>query len=545
MNISDSPKTKNRNGLIGKVVKFLVLCVLTFLALFYVLKDHPQETFSKLLSINLFPFLLCLSLVLFLNLLDGIVMTLLARIYQKNYSFLDGVKCSLILSCFGSFNKAGGHLVQAVTLAKQDVEGYHAASIVTMNFLMYQLTLTIYSLVMVFVGYPFVKDIPLNLLGGFPVFYLSLFSLLFDFLFFLVLVFLSCSKNFHRFLIQVGLFFIHILHLKRDPEKAKREWVMKITTYRIECKRLMQHKRLVLLLFSVSLIRQIVTNSIPFFCLWCMGVDVFGVGYLKLLSGASYLNLITTVVPAGAPEVCFQSIFSNLVSSIQSDGSFASSSNLLWRFLTFYLPVLIGGIVFMTQKSRKGECVLPEDDLTMYDLEVCNYENTMIVKNPSKDGDEILSEKEIERSVFRMKHYLSRIKKKKPESYYDRTITLTLQKEQLSEVLKETELLEKKSRKNYDEIQKEVEKEEAFLSQRQRKKDARKEERRLLKAQRKLAREKRILEKLQPVKTTIKVDDRYGINLGEDAFLVSQSHTSYDESEIDHSLDGDGKKGGL
>ncbi len=545
MNATDSLKTKQKSKFLGTALRFLLLASLTFLALFYVLKDHPGETFSKLLSINLLPFLLCLSLVLFLNVLDGFAITLLARIYRKNYSFSDGFKCSLIFACFSSFNKAGGHLFQAITLVRQDVEGYHAASIVTMNFLMYQLTLTIYSLFMVFVGYPYVKDTPLHLLGDFPVFYLSLLALLFDFLFLLVLVFLSGSKVFHRFMVQVGVFFIHLFHLKKDPEMARKEWVMKITTYRIEFRRLLEHKKLVFLLFLVSVLRQIVTNSIPFFCLWCMGVDVFRVGYLSLLSGASYLNLITTVIPAGAPEVCFQSIFSYLVNPVQSDASFVSSSNLLWRFLTFYIPVLVGGFVFFIRKPHKESSLLPADDLTMYDLQVCNYENTTIMKNGISQKDEFLSDKEIERSVFKMKRYLSRIKKKKPETYYDRTITLTIQKQQLSEVLRETELLEKMNHENFSEIQKEIEKEEDLLSLQKQKREAKKAKRKSMMTQRKLAKEKRILEKLQPVKTTITFDDKYGIDLGKDAFIVSQSHTSYDESEIDHSLDGDDKKGGL
>ena len=144
-----------------------------------------------------------------------------------------------------------------------------------------------------------------------------------------------------------------------------------------------------------------------------------------------------------------------------------------------------------------------------------------------------------------MKRCLSRIRKKKPEDYYDRCITLTLQKKQLSDVMSEVEALDKERNASFDRIRMEANLEEELLNAKEEKKETKRQKRRLEKAKRKVLKEKRIIERLQPVPTHITYDARYGIDMGENAFIVSQSHVTYDESEIDHSLDGEGQKGDL
>ncbi len=175
MTVSKKTKSTLKNAL-----NIILFVLLTFLALIYVLKDDPKTTFSLLSQANFFPLLIAIFIVISANLLEGISITVLAKIYNPDYHYYQGLINAQIGAFVGCINKTSANFIQAYTFTKQDIKGENAASILTMNFLMYQLTLTLYSLVMVFVGYPFVKDVPLDLLGGMKIFPLSLIGFIID-----------------------------------------------------------------------------------------------------------------------------------------------------------------------------------------------------------------------------------------------------------------------------------------------------------------------------------------------------------------------------
>lgn len=517
------------------VLKVSVFVLLTVFALFYVLKDNSLDTLKRLFGIELLPFFVCLCVVFMMVFLDGVILTWFARIYRKGYRFSDGLFCSLIGSCFSCINKAGGHLMQAIALTKQKVESYHAASVITMSFLMYQLTLTAYSLVFVVLGYPYMRDVPLDLLNGMPIFYVSLLGLFVDLIFLLLILFAALSKRFHRLLIETGLLFMRVFRFKGNYEAKKKEWVMKMTTYRIEFRRLFQHKGLVLIIFFIGMLRQVATDSIPFFTLWCMDLDVKAIGYFPLLCASSYLNLITTFIPTGAPEVAYQSIFGYLAKDMLGqdlDMSLISSGDLLWRFLTFYLPISVGGIAYLFDKFPKRKSEKGMESLTMYDLEVVNYQDTIMVK---KDGSTLVNEKiltpmDIERSMKKIKRHFSKLKKKK-DDYYDNPLPLDTQKKRLEEFMKEVKRLDEENQADALEIKTACKEEVMILDKKKRQRLVKKKAKQLRAFKRKSEKEARKLEKLQPVKTHVTYDERYGLNLGESGFIVEQSYVTSDPDE--------------
>jgi uncharacterized protein (TIRG00374 family) len=509
------------------VFNIVFFLVLTSLALYYVLKDNPTQAFSLIGTLYFFPFLLAILVMLIIDLLDGISITVFARIYSPKYTYSQGIINSLIGSFVGAFNKAGSNLIQAYTLTKQDIDSTHAASVLTMNFLMYQLTLTIYSLIMVFVGYPFVKEIPLNLLGGMPIFTLSLIGFSIDFLFLLAIIFLAFSKGFHRFVISLGVGFIKLFHRKRDPEELRKQWVITITTYRVEMRRLLSHKSLVFLVFLIGMAKQVLLNTLPYLVLWCLNADLSTLSYLGCLSGASYLSLITNFLPTGAPEVCFQAIFSYLLTkagSASDPSSMATAANLVWRFLTFYLSIIIGGLAFLFYKGspKTMATAYSTNTTTMYDLEVVNLSaNTAEIRpvredQPKDKAHHLLSQEEIEASFARIRKDMAQQPVSEDVSRNDEKLdstglTLVSEKKRLAQVLAEADALSKKNKTPDLEIQAETLKE---LNQEKSKQQAHAQKRALKDEKRRQVKEKKLAQKmakLQPAGTIVTVDDKKGI----------------------------------
>lgn len=531
---------KHSKSILKTSFNILFFIIVTSLSLYYVLKDDPKEAFALIGELDFFPMIFAILAVIGINLLEGVAIYSLTRIYDKKYHYYQGAINAIIGNFTGVFNKTSANFVQAITFTKQGIKGSHAASILTMDFLMYQLTLTLYSLVMVFVGYPFVKDIPLELFGGLKIFPISLIGFFIILFFLIIIILLAFCRPLHRFVLNVGVGLLSKLHILKDPEETRKKWTLTLATYRIESKRLFSHKLVAILVFFIELAKLILSNSIPFFCFWALKADMSQVVYLNTLCGSSYLSLITSFLTTGAPEIGFQAIMMGVTSC---SNSLATASNLLWRGLTFYLNLLVGALAFLFYRGSPKKYDLLSNTATMYDLEVLNLndnpdEGTMTFlravsgsKNKKDDNIPLLTQEQIDESFARIRRNMTYTR----EEHFDipkkeMTMTLEKQKIQLAKAVAEAQELMRKNKVD-EEIAKETQNELATsLKKKQRKETAkvisqkRKEEKRTLKAKKKL-------EKMQPAGTTLFYDENKGIEIKGPEIMEEKTLTSHDERD--------------
>mgnify|MGYP000849550206 FL=1 len=546
--------SKKTQKTIKVTVNIIFFVALSALALYYILKDNPQEAFKILGGANFFPLLLAIGTVVLTNILEGVSITLLARIYNHNYHYYQGLINAQIGAFIGCLNKTSANFIQAYTFTKQDVDGPNAASILTMNFLMYQFTLTFYSLVMIFVGYPFVKDIPLTLLGGIKIFPLSLIGFGIDAAFLIVIVLLAWCRPLHRFVVDFGVRFLAKLHIIKDPDATRKKWTLKFATYRIESKRLLSHKRIMLVLLFINIAKQFLSNILPYLCFWALGADLTSLSFLSCLGGTSYITLISSYLTMGAPEVAFQAIFyyliangSSVESVVSSANSLASAGNLIWRSLSLYFNIVVGGLTFALYKGSPKKYELLSNTATLYDLEVMNYNNSTdastkeFVNNvkPKSSNEPLLSEAEIEESFDRIRRNMENSKamvKDSSEEKKDLTMTLTIEKKRLAQALKESQALNG-SESLDQEIQAESASEYSYSEQNEKRRVQRKKKKQAIKKAKKAEKEKIRLQKMQPYGTTIKVDKEKGLDFEGPEIDEERTITTSDPEDSDLSED--------
>jgi|GEM_PF-707915 len=428
---------KNLRRLLKNVLDAVFFVAMTGLAVWYIFKsnDDPVKTFETLRSLRALPLILLVVATLGLNVLDGLAMTIFTRLYQPKYHYYQGLTTATIGNFVGVYNRAASTLVQASTLQKQGIQGAHGASIVTMNFLMYQFSLTVYSLLTFILGFSLTKDIPINLLPGVPIIWFCILGLWIDVFMLLFFVFLSFSRRFHRFLLTKGIHVLTKLHLVKDGEETKKKWAVKIATYHIEIRRMFSHQGACVLAFFVQMTKQVLKNSLPYLCIWALQPSAL-IGYMPeywpLFCGSNFLSLVSIYLTTGAPEVAFQSIFQyllchpsaalaaglDLTALTDSSALLTSSSNILWRFLTFYFTFAVGAVTFLAyrgpKENRKKETP-SSPKATLFDFEVVNLDVSSKADGKTRDfvrnisleasGSEapLLSEGEVQESFRRLK----------------------------------------------------------------------------------------------------------------------------------------------
>ncbi len=541
----ENSQNKGKAKHVKLVLQILFFATLTVLALYYILKDDPKKTFSVLSQARALPLSLAISLVLVTALLDGLSLTILTRLFNPKYHYYQGLINCMIGGLVGVYVKSGAPLIQAYTFKKQDVQNSEAASILTMNFLLYQLCLCIYSLLIIIFGYPIMKNVPLPLLWNLKLIYLVVIGMAIQFLFLVGAILLAYCRPLHRLFLNSGINLLAKLHILRNPEQTRKRLTIQFATYRIEMKRMKANGGRVLLVMGINFLRLFLLGMLPFFVFLSLvssGTDNAQF-FASSLTGTGFVNVISSFITVGAPEVIFQDTFSFFlkdVSTISNPDSIASAANILWRFLTFYLILFLGVITTALYRGSPKRVEILSSTGTIYDLakvdiETADEETKEYLKEIKKKGDvkrgPLLSKEDIESSFASIKDKISDeegVKEKVDDKEFEKI--LEEQKNALADVVKEyNELV--KSTPSKEEINRESEKEFVFLAEKKNKRNQKKQVKDEKKKTKTEMKERKKLMKLQPKGTTITYDDVKGIEIHAPEFTEMKTLTTSDPTE--------------
>ncbi len=372
--VIDTRPRKKKKKSVRNIVYICIFVIVTVLTFYYLFKDDPVETLSIVSKIRFFPLLIAFSLVVLTVFLDAFSLMHLTRLYNGKYTYGQSVMNVIIGNFIGVLNKTSTTFIQAYTFTKQGVKGANAASIVTMNFLMYQFTFTFYSLIVVLVGYQYVENITIDLLGGMHMFPLSMIGFGVAVLFLVGMIALAFCRPLHNFLINGVVNLLAKIKIVKNQQEKRKSWALQFATYRVELKRLTRHWGLALLSVLTNALKQVCYCTIPFLVFWSLGSEAGSAGFGASFCSVGYLNLISSVITIGAPEVGFQAVFDSLFvqAGVQGFSSYISAANFIWRVLTFYTPLIVGALCFFFYKGtdrNKISRVLEFTGTTIYDLQ--------------------------------------------------------------------------------------------------------------------------------------------------------------------------------
>lgn len=545
-------KSKGKKYL-KRTLQILFFATLTAIGIYYVLKDDPSQTFRYLGGAGFFPLILAILVLLLSIVLDGISLTLLTRIHNPDYHFHQGVINVAGGGLIGCYLKTAAPLLQTYIYHKQGVKPGQAASTLTMNYLIFQFSLVIYIITVFLLGLPQMQNVYLDFLGGLPIIWFALYGLVFQTSFLLIILALALNPSIHRFVINDVVDLLAKIKIIRDPEKTRKKLTLRFVTYRIELKRMFGHKQRVFASLLLSLLKQFLLSIIPFIILWSLNIDIRSVSFLSTFIGAGYVSTIASYLSVGAPEIAFQTIFSQILSSVSPDAAtIASATNIIWRSITFYLIFLLGllTIVLYRGPKEKRTYAFLSDTATIYDLEVialsenkddATSEFLSAVQYKSKGEKEhhhreLLTNEELEESFNRIKEsVLNQPKEAVQPEVTDAELKSILEerKKDLAKALQESENLLKQKQDPEIEAATEAEFEiSAKIQQKSRQKRLAKLEK---KKQRRIKQEKRELEEYQPKGTQVSVSDE-GIRLDGPEFHQIRTLTSEEPEEKEKKL---------
>ena len=332
---------------------------LIFLGLFlvaligYVIWSTGWDTIVRMLKIANFGWLLiALLLMIVFWLLESSVFHLIVRCFHKKQRFRSSITTSMIgqlFNCITPFS-SGGQPVQAYHMTKTGIPLGVSGSCLLIKFIIYQIVLTIYSIVVLVAKWGYFSS---QISGfGYLVFIGFLINTGVMFFLFAICFFKNLTQKIAFGVIRL----LTKLKLLKKPDEITNRVAKELAEFHEGFLLLRKHLRMMITTFVLTALQLTVQFSIPYFL--CLTFRVNTLSPTLVICALSFVTMISSFVPlpgaSGGAEYSFYTFFS----SFFKDTSLINLILLLWRLLTFYLPIIVGLCVFVfalrKMKGSKG-----------------------------------------------------------------------------------------------------------------------------------------------------------------------------------------------
>jgi hypothetical protein len=287
-------------------------------------------------------------------------------------------------------------------------------------------------------------------------------------------------------------------------------------------KRLFHNIPLVIVLFASNLIKRFLLGVIPYIIFWSLNADLSHLSFAQSLFGTGYVDVVSSFINVGAPEVMFQSAYTYFLGAESS--SLASAANLLWRSVTFYLLFIIGLLSLLLYRGAPKRHELLSNTATIYDLEITNIqedESTQTYLNsvyqPNKKKLHLLTRKQVNESFKKIRASMMDQKETVVEVSEDKDLSSLLEEQRKHLAQIQVEVAKELEKEKPDaEIQLEAKQDMEVQENKQKKRNMRKQmrlDRKKMKEQEKLQAE---LLRMQPSGTTMKEDEQHNLHFSSD-----------------------------
>lgn len=328
----------------------IILLLITIVVLICILKDDFPSIIDTLKNANHLWIVMALLCFFVAIAFEARAYQEIIQGYQYQYTFKQSYKMLLITKFFNGITpfSSGGQPMQIYMLKKDGVRLTKATNIIIQNFIIYQAALVVFGIIAIITNYYLKIFTEVTLLKQ-----LVTIGFLMNTLVMVGLVIISFSSKFNHFMIQKGIVILSKLKLIKNKEEKQEKWREKVDDFHEGAEYLKQNKSLCIRAFIYNIIYLALTYLMPYFVIMALAKTTpVEVTPLKIICSSAYVLIMGSFVPipgaSGGIEFGYLKFFGNFIS-----GSLLKASLLIWRTISYYLPMIIGGILFNTN-TRKG-----------------------------------------------------------------------------------------------------------------------------------------------------------------------------------------------
>ena len=331
-----------------KKLYMFIIFILTIFMLWYLLKDHYFEILGTFEDANyLYIGIAVLMYVVYLF-FDVLVYYNITKLYKDGISIWYQMYIGIIGKFFSGITPlaSGGQPMQVYELKKKGVSVSNGTNIAIQSYMVFQISLMILATIAIILNKTINLFEPVHILAE-----LTTIGFIINFGILIILICISFSKNFNRVIVKLFINLLTRIRIVKNKEESLKKWNERCDEYYKNAQVLIHHKKVLIKSIIFEIISLLICYMIPFVLAYALG---FGnnIAWYASLAASSYIFIMGCYVPipgaTGGMEFAFTGFFGNFVFGYQ-----LSAFVVIWRFFTYYLPVIVGAILFNINHNRK------------------------------------------------------------------------------------------------------------------------------------------------------------------------------------------------
>ena len=384
---------KKKNSVVKYTIYIVLVIVITVAALLLSMWGKFGEVYELLAGAN-FTWLLVTLLIMFgVVLMRAFILFVFARLYSHDYKYHQ----ALAVESIGNFYSAvtpgatGGQVMEAYTFQKQGLPVSNAVSMLAMYSIIFQVVLTLYGIISFIVKYEFLNNIGYIYISigaaeiKISIWVLTIIGFLLNVSVTGLIFMMAYWRGFHNFIMGPIITLLYKIRLVRNKDDTRENLKIQIENFKIELRRLLTNipfTILVTVLFSFYIFLK---SSLPYFCGQVLHNQSTYANLWDSVFLSNYHQMVTGLIPlpgsAGISEYFFIELFVNKKKpaegfyyisgateeeAISNSAALGSAALLIWRTISFSLPLLIAGFVTAFYRAS-GKHSMRFDDKEVYE----------------------------------------------------------------------------------------------------------------------------------------------------------------------------------
>lgn len=324
----------------------IILVFITAIIMYLLLKDDFPQIVSTILRMKYIYLIIGIVLIVFYWLIKAIALYLISKEYSKTISFKSIFLQTIITQFFNGVTpfSTGGQPMQIYMLNKSKISLAKSTNIVMQEFITYQVALVLYGIFAVLVNYKLETFNDAVVLKN-----LVLLGFLINTSICIVMLILSFSKKMSKTLFNIVFKVLSKLKFIGNLDSKKEKWNNRLVEFQESAELFKKNKLLFAKCFILNGIALTCYYVIPYFLI--IGIEgAMLVTPLTAIVASAYTLIIGSFVPipggTGGIEYGFLRFFGTF-----NTGATLSAILLVWRFITYYLGIIVGGVAFSFYKG--------------------------------------------------------------------------------------------------------------------------------------------------------------------------------------------------
>lgn len=335
-----------KNKKVRAFFNFSLLFGFTALVLYFSLKDNYEQIINQIINMNILFLVGAFLLVLLYWMFRIITVHNLARSFQPKYTMKEATYLVVETNFFHAITpfSSGGQPYEIYSLKRSGMKLTEATNVSIQNFIVYQIALVLLGIVAIISNY-FLYLFPANPLLQ----KLVTLGFVINTLVIIILFMVTFGNRVNQKILESIIYLLGKLKLVKNPNDKIASFSKYLKEFHDGAKILLADKLNFLKLIVLQIASLCALYLVPLMLFYATGNFVSCNPFNAIITSA-YVMLIGSFVPipggTGGLEYGFVQFYSNFISS-----NLVTAVMLVWRFVTYYFGMIVGGLVLVFRKK--------------------------------------------------------------------------------------------------------------------------------------------------------------------------------------------------